>query len=151
MECNCYAWAGAPSCYMGILDKLQKQMCRTVTPSLAASLNLALSPKCGQLESITFTQGITLDDVHLNWLNWFCFLILGEVHSFFRLIAWFFRHHSVTILSSFTARLWNFFPVEWFPWTYDLNGFKSRIDRQILFKQLLLFAFNHFLLFPACV
>ena len=34
----CHVWAGAPSCYLGLLDKLQKQICRTVGPSLAASL-----------------------------------------------------------------------------------------------------------------
>ena len=31
-------WVGAPSCYMELLDKLQKRICRTVGPSLAASL-----------------------------------------------------------------------------------------------------------------
>ena len=31
-------WAGAPSCYLELLDKLEKQICRTVGPSLAASL-----------------------------------------------------------------------------------------------------------------
>ena len=31
-------WAGAPSCYLELLDKLQKRICRTVGPSLAASL-----------------------------------------------------------------------------------------------------------------
>ena len=30
-------WAGAPSCYLELLDKLQKQICWTVGPSLAAS------------------------------------------------------------------------------------------------------------------
>ena len=34
----CHVWAGAPSCYLGLLDKLQKRICRTVGPSLAASL-----------------------------------------------------------------------------------------------------------------
>ena len=38
MEYCCYAWAVAPSCYLELLDKLQKQICRTVGPSLAASL-----------------------------------------------------------------------------------------------------------------
>ena len=28
-----------------------------------------------------------------------------------------------------TARLWNVLPIEYFPLTYDLNGFKSRINR----------------------
>ena len=34
----CHVWAGAPSCYLELLDKLQKRICRTVDPSLAASL-----------------------------------------------------------------------------------------------------------------
>ena len=38
MEYCCQVWAGAPSCYLELLDKLQKRICRTVGPSLAASL-----------------------------------------------------------------------------------------------------------------
>ena len=38
MEYCCHVWAGAPSCYLELLDKLQKQTCRTFDPSLAASL-----------------------------------------------------------------------------------------------------------------
>ena len=38
MEYGCHVWAGAPSCYLELLDKLQKRKCRTVGPSLAASL-----------------------------------------------------------------------------------------------------------------
>ena len=38
MEYCCHVWAGAPSCYLELLDKLQKQICRTVGPSLAACL-----------------------------------------------------------------------------------------------------------------
>ena len=38
MEYCCHVWAGVPSCYLELLDKLQKRICRTVGPSLAASL-----------------------------------------------------------------------------------------------------------------
>ena len=38
MEYCCHIWAGAPSCSLELLDKLQKQICRTVGPSLAISL-----------------------------------------------------------------------------------------------------------------
>ena len=38
MEYCCHVWGGAPSCYLELLDKLQKQICWTVGPSLAASL-----------------------------------------------------------------------------------------------------------------
>ena len=38
MVCCYHAWAGTPSYYLELLDKLQKQIYRTVGPSLAASL-----------------------------------------------------------------------------------------------------------------
>ena len=38
MEYYFHVWAGAPSSYLELLDKLQKRICRTAGPSLAASL-----------------------------------------------------------------------------------------------------------------
>ena len=38
MEYCCDVWAGTSSCYLELLDKLQKQICMTVGTSLAASL-----------------------------------------------------------------------------------------------------------------
>ena len=38
MEYCCHISAVAPSCYLEMLDKLQKRICRTVSPSLAAFL-----------------------------------------------------------------------------------------------------------------
>ena len=41
MEYCCHLWAGAPSCYLldkELLDKLQKQICRSVGCSRAACL-----------------------------------------------------------------------------------------------------------------
>ena len=40
MEYYCHVWVGAPSCYLELLDKLQKRTCRIFGPSLAASLEL---------------------------------------------------------------------------------------------------------------
>ena len=37
VEYRCYVWAGGPSCYLELLDKLQQQICRAVGPSLAVS------------------------------------------------------------------------------------------------------------------
>ena len=37
MKYCCHVWAAAPSCYLEILYKLQKRICRTVGPSLATS------------------------------------------------------------------------------------------------------------------
>ena len=40
MEHCCNAWAGAPNCYLELLDKLQKTTISTVGHSLASSLDL---------------------------------------------------------------------------------------------------------------
>ena len=40
MEYCCHVWAGAPSCYLELLDKLQKRIRRTLGPSLDASLEV---------------------------------------------------------------------------------------------------------------
>ena len=39
MEYSCHVWGGAPSCYLKLLDKLQKRICRTVGPSRPGSLD----------------------------------------------------------------------------------------------------------------
>ena len=38
MEYCCHVWAGGPICYLEVLGKLQKRICRTFGTSLAASL-----------------------------------------------------------------------------------------------------------------
>ena len=38
MEYCCHVWAGAPSCFLELSDKLQKRICRIVGPSFASSL-----------------------------------------------------------------------------------------------------------------
>ena len=40
IEYCCHVWAGAPSCYLELLDKLKKWICRTVGPSFAEPLEL---------------------------------------------------------------------------------------------------------------
>ena len=42
MEYCCHVLAGAPSCSLEFLDKQQKWICRTVGPSVAASLESLL-------------------------------------------------------------------------------------------------------------
>ena len=37
MECCCHVWADGPSCYLEMLDKLQKRICRIVDLLLSAS------------------------------------------------------------------------------------------------------------------
>ena len=53
MEYCCHVWVGAPSCYLDLLDKLEKPICRIVGPSLAAFLEplSGSSSKYGQPKS----------------------------------------------------------------------------------------------------
>ena len=77
MEYCCHVWAGVPSCHLELLDKLQKQIFRTVVPSLATS-----AEPLGHCRNVAimsfFYRYYTLVDVLLNWLNWFHFLLLEE-------------------------------------------------------------------------
>ena len=73
MEYCCDVWAGAPSCYLEFLDKLQKRICRTVGPSFGTSPEpLACSRNVISLRQLIC---IILICVYLIWLNWFHFLI----------------------------------------------------------------------------
>ena len=74
MKYCCHVWAGAPSCYLELLDKLQKQICRTVGPSLAAFLEPLAHRR--NVASLSLFYGISLADVLQNWPNWFHFLFL---------------------------------------------------------------------------
>ena len=74
MEYCYHIWAGAPSCNLELLEKLQKRICRTVGPSFATSL--APLAHRHNLASLVFSAGITLVHVLQNWLNWFHFLFL---------------------------------------------------------------------------
>ena len=74
MEYCCHIWAGAPSCYLELLDKLQKWICGIVGSSFAASLE-PLAHR-GNVASLSLAIGTTFVDVLQNWLNWFHFLFL---------------------------------------------------------------------------
>ena len=71
MEYCCHVFAGAPSCYLELLDKLQKWICRTVGPSLAASLEPLAHRR--NIASLSLFYRYYFG----RWLNWFHFLFLG--------------------------------------------------------------------------
>ena len=138
MEYCCQVWAGAPSCYLDLLGKLQKRICRIVGPSLAASLehlahrrNVAsLSLFCGyyfgrctselaQLVPLSFSEGRSTC----------CSDIL---HDFSVTIPRCYKDVYVKSFVPCTAKLWNSLPMECFCLTYDLSGFKSRINKHLL-------------------
>ena len=136
MECCCHVWDGSPSCYLELLDKLQKRICRIVGPSLASLEPLAhrrnvtslslfymyyfgrCSSKLAQLVPLPFSRGRSTpysDRLH-NFLSPFPDVTRMYVSNFFPR----------------TAKLWNSLPIECFPLTYDLSGFNSRINRHLL-------------------
>ena len=56
-----------------IWNWIQKWICRPAGPSLAACFEPLAHPR--NFASLVFSISTTFEDVHLNWLNWFHFLI----------------------------------------------------------------------------
>ena len=138
MEYCCHVWAGAPSCYLDLLDKLQKRICRIVGPSLAASLEPLAH--CWNVASLSlfyrYYVGRCSSElaqlVPLPFSRWRSTRYSDRLHDFSVTIP---RCYKDIYVSSFflrKARLWNSLPREFFPSTYDLNGFKSRMKRHLL-------------------
>ena len=138
IEYCCHIWAGAPSCYLELLDKIQKWICRTVGRSLATSLvclahcwnvtSLSLfyryyfhrySSELTQLFPLPFSQGRST-----------CYS--DKLHDFSVTILRCYKDLYVNSFFPRTATIWNFLSIECFPLTYNLNGFKSRINRHLL-------------------
>ena len=89
----CHLWVGSPSCYLELLDKLQKQIYRTVCPSLATSL-----------ESLTLDWNVASLSLVLSYYFGRCLSELAQLVPFpfsrdgigvliILIIAWFFCHH----------------------------------------------------------
>ena len=138
MEYCYHVWAGAPSCHLELLDKLQKRICRTVGPSLAASLeslahrrNLAsvslfyryyfdrCSSELAQLVPLPYSRGRSTR-------------YSDRLHDFSFTIPRCYKDVYVNSFFPRTARPWNSLPIECIPLTFDLSGFKSRINRHLL-------------------
>ena len=138
MEYCCHVWAGSHSCYLELLDKLQKQICRIVGPPLAASLEPLGHRRNVASLSLFYKYYFCRCSSELNQLVPLPFSRWRSTHYSDRLYDF-----SVTIprcykdiyVNSFfprTARLWNSLPVECIPLTYHLSGSKSRINRHLL-------------------
>ena len=153
MEYYFHVWAGAPSSYLELLDKLQKQTWRTVVPSLAPSLEPLAHRRNVASLSFFYRYYFVRCSSELAQLILLPFSLEKSTHYSDRL-----HDFSVTIprcykdvyVNSFfprTAKLWNSLPIECFPLTYDLSGFKSKINRR-LSKQICLDLFLN--RFPVC-
>ena len=138
MEYICHVWAGAPSCYLELLDELQKWICKTVCPSLAASLqplahcqNVATwSLFCRYYFGSCFLELAELVPLCYSWGRSTCFS--DRLHDFSVTILRYYKDVYVNSLFPCTSKLWNSLSIECFPLTYDLSSFMSRINRHIL-------------------
>ena len=77
MDCCCHICAGALSCFLELLDKPQKQICRNVGPLLAASLEPWAHLQNVASLSIFYKCYFGIDILQ-NWCSWFYFLFLEE-------------------------------------------------------------------------
>ena len=130
MEYCYHIWAGAPSCNLELLEKLQKRICRTVGPSFAASLaplahrhNLAslslfcryyfgtCSSELAQLVPLPFSHG---KSTHYS----------NRLHNFSVTIPRCYRDVYVNNFFPHKAKLRNSLPLEYFPLSYVFTGFK---------------------------
>ena len=137
MEKCCCVCTGAPSCYLELLDKLQKQICWTDSPSLASSLeplahcrnvaSLSLfyryyfgrcSSELAQLVPLPFSRGRSTR-------------YSDRLHDFSVTIPRCYKDVYVNSFFARTARPWNSLPIECFLLTYNLSGFKSRTNRHL--------------------
>ena len=132
-----YGHAWNTGVYLELLDNLQKQMCRTVGPSLAVFREpLAHHLNVASL-SLLYRYYFGRWDVHLSRLNWFHFLIFKGGQLVFLIDCMIFLSPFLDViyvnsLFPHTATLWNSLPIECFPLTCDLIGYKSRINRQLV-------------------
>ena len=134
MEYCCHLWAGAPSCYLELLDKLQKRICRAAGPSLAVSLE-PLAHRRNVVSLSLFYRyyfGRLAQLVPLPYSRGRSTRYSDRLHDFSVTIPRCYKDVYVNSFFPRTARLWNSLPIECFPLTYDLSGFKSRINRYIL-------------------
>ena len=123
VEYCCHVRAGTPSCYLELLNKLQKRICRTVGPSLVASLeplahrrhvaSLSLfyiyyfgrcSSQLAQLVPLAFSR-----ERSTRYSDW--------LHDLFVTIPRCYKDVYVNSFFPRTARLWNSLPIECFPLT----------------------------------
>ena len=131
MEYCCHVWAGAPSCYLELLDKMQKKVCRTVGPSLVASLELLAHRQNVASFSLSYRYYFVRCSfelaqlVPLPYSRWRSTRYSDRLHDF---SVTNFRFFKIVYVNS----LWFSLSIECFSLTYDLNGFRSRINRHLL-------------------
>ena len=127
MEYCCIVCGGAPSCYLELLDKLQKRIYRTVGLSLAASLKpLTHRRNVASLSSFyKYYFGRCSSElthlVPLPYSRWRSTRCSDRLRDFSVIIPRCYNEFYANRIFSRTTSLWNYLPIECFPLTYDLS------------------------------
>ena len=137
MEYCCHVWASALGCYLELLDKLQKRLCRSVGLSRAAFLeplghrrnvaSLSLFHRYyfgGCLSELARLVPLPYSRGRSTRYSGRFMIFVSPLLDVTRM--------SMSTVSFFTQLDSAILPTEYLPLTYDLNGFKSRINRHIL-------------------
>ena len=127
-----------PQLLLELLDKLQKQINRIVGPSVAASLE----PLAHRQNVASFSlfyryyfgrcSSELAQLVPLPFCGWRSTCYPDRLRDFSATIPRCYKDGYVNSFFPHTTKLWNSLHIECFPLTYDLSGFKSRINRYLL-------------------
>ena len=130
MKYCCHIRTGVPSCYLELLDKLQKRTCRIVSPSLAVSLEPLTH--CQNVASVSLFWSELVELVPLPYSRGTPTRYSDILDDVYVAIPRFYKDVYVNSFFPRTSRPWNSLPIECFPLSYDLSGFKSGINRHVL-------------------
>ena len=117
MEYCGQVWAGTSSCYLELLYKLQKRICRTVGPSLAASLEPSAHRQNVASLSLFYRSYFRWSSSELAHLVPFPFshrrstLYSDRLHDFSVTIPTCYKDVYINTSLPRTARLWNSLPI----------------------------------------
>ena len=143
------AWEELQS-FQFLTQKSQKLLCRTVSPTLAASLEPLAD--CRNLASsnlfIRYYSGRCLSEV-AEMVRFPCSrgrftLNSNKLHDFTVTIPRSYKYSMPTVFHR-AFRAWGSLPTECFLFTYDLDSFNSRIERHVLLLD------SSLIFFPKCV
>ena len=128
MEYRSHVWADAPSCYFELLDKLPRRICRTVGPSLAASIKPLAHRRHEASLSLFYRYYFGRCWSELAQLVPFPFsrgrptCYSDRLHDFSVTNPRCYKNVYVNSFFPRTTRLWNSLPIECFHLTCDLGG-----------------------------
>ena len=138
MEYCCHIWAGASNSCLSLLDRIQRRITNLIGPNLSL-----------RLHSLSHRRNVASLSLFYKYLHGHCSddlkLLTPDIKTFNRVTRYSTKAHSMTVqvpscnkhfyTTSFfprTSGLWNSLPSSCFPTGYDLQRFKSNINRHLL-------------------